>query len=457
MKGTDIHRVYFLGIGGIGMSALARYFLASGKVVAGYDRVATPFTEQLISEGMQIHFEDSISLIPDEFRDHRSTMVVYTPAIPGSHSELRYFKTHGYNLLKRAAVLGNIMKDHKGIAVAGTHGKTTISTMIAHIFTQSGIGCNAFLGGISKNFKSNLVLEKKSDYFIAEADEFDRSFLTLFPDYAVVTSMDDDHMDIYGDRKNLIASFNQFVSQIKPSGILILKNSVSLQVPSGIKTFRYALDETSDYYAFNISREDFIYTFSMHTPSGNISEIRLGANGKLNIENAVAACAIAHLAGIGIESIKISLENYLGVIRRFDVKIHNRKIVFIDDYAHHPEEIKAFITSVKEIFPGKRITGVFQPHLYSRTKTFYSGFADSLSILDDVILLDIYPAREEPLPGISSALILKVLKNKGERLYCSTDTLLPMVEKLKPEVFLTMGAGDIDQLVEPLKEMLLHI
>ena len=457
MKEVDIHRVYFLGIGGIGMSALARYFNSKGKDVAGYDRSSTFLTDQLVGEGMEIHFKDDSSNIPDIYRNAQNTLVVYTPAIPVSNSEYKYFIENGYKLMKRAQVLGKIMEMHKVIAVAGTHGKTTISSMITQIFTHSGTACNAFLGGIAKNFNSNLVLDRNSDFFIAEADEYDRSFLTLFPDSAVVSSLDDDHLDIYGERKNLVASFNQFISQVKPNGVLILKNGVDLNIPPGRKVFRYALKVKTDYYAFDIIRKGLYYEFSIHTPSGDYTKIKLGVHGMLNIENAVAAWAVAHQAGIGVNAISDALQHYQGVQRRFEIKINNENTLFIDDYAHHPEELRAFITSVREIIPGKKITGIFQPHLYSRTRDFAAGFSKSLSLLDNVVLLDIYPAREQPVPGVSSELIFEGLKNKGVKINCSKEQVFKVVEELKPEVLLTMGAGDIDQIVDPLKELLIRM
>jgi len=457
MKETDINRVYLLGAGGIGMSALARYFRSKGKHVAGYDRVLTPLTDLLINEGINIHFSDDVACIPDPFMNKHQTLVIYTPAIPALHHEFQYFRENGYEIMKRSQVLGMIMKQHTSIAVAGTHGKTTTTSMLAHIFSSSGLGCNAFLGGIARNFNSNLVLDKKSDYFIAEADEFDRSFLSLFPDYAVVTSADDDHMDVYGERKNLVASFNQFISQIKPNGVLVVKNGLDLISPEGIRIYKYSMKDETDYYAFNLKKDGIYDIFSIHTPFGDIQEIKLGVAGKLNIENAVASCAIAQMAGIGETAIRTGLGNFQGVVRRFDIRVNDDKVLFIDDYAHHPEELKAFINSVKEIAPGKRIMGVFQPHLYSRTRDLADDFAESLSLIDDVILLDIYPAREIPVPGVSSEMIYNKLHNDGKRIMCSREQLLSLIVDLKPEVLLCMGAGDIDQLVEPISEMLTGI
>jgi UDP-N-acetylmuramate--alanine ligase len=457
MKLNEVHKVYFLGIGGIGMSAIARYFLAQGKEVAGYDRTSTPLTDQLVREGIDIHFQDDISSIPDIFKIKKDTLVVYTPAVPASHSELLHFREEGFTLMKRSQVLGIIMENHKGIAVAGTHGKTTISSMIAHIFRHSGKSCNAFLGGIARNYNSNLLLDPKSDFFIAEADEFDRSFLTLYPEMAVISAVDDDHLDIYGERKHLLAAFNQFASQIKKNGVLIVKKNIELQIPEGIRTFTYSLNEKADYYASDFTKEGLFNRFDIHAGNEVFRDFILGVHGMLNIENAVAAFAIAYQSGISPEKIRSALADYKGVKRRFEIILHTEKILFIDDYAHHPEELKAFITSVKDAIPDARIAGIFQPHLYTRTRDFAEGFSESLSLLHDVILLDIYPAREEPITGVNSELILDKLKNKGEKILCSKTQLLKVTEELNPTVLLTMGAGDIDQMVDPLKELLKRI
>ena len=457
MHYTNIERVYLIGIGGIGMSAVARYFKSVGKDIAGYDHTPAPLTDMLRSEGMNIHFRDDTSLIPEPFKNKKGTLIIYTPAIPATHSELVYFREKGFDVLKRSQVLGKILEQHTSIAIAGTHGKTTISSMTAHIFVHSGTFCNAFLGGIAKNFESNFVLNRSSDFYIAEADEFDRSFLSLFPDYAVVSSMDDDHLDIYGERKNLIASFTQFVNQIKPSGVLVLKKGVEITAKDNIRVLRYALEEKCDYYAFNISPDGLYNKFSIHTPSGDFTDINPGVPGKLNVENAVAAFAIAHQAGIAPALIINSLKDFKGVTRRFDIRLENKNTIYIDDYAHHPEELRAFITSVKERLPGKQITGIFQPHLYTRTRDLAAGFSETLSLLDNVILLNIYPAREKPIPGITSEIILNHLTNTGKKLLCAKEELLGVIEKMNPEALLTMGAGDIDRLVEPLRDLLIRI
>jgi UDP-N-acetylmuramate--alanine ligase len=454
MRLSEVHKVYFLGIGGIGMSAIARYFLAQGKKVGGYDRTSTPLTDQLVREGIEIHFQDNLTWVPETFKCKEDTLVVYTPAIPTNHSEFNYFREQGYTLMKRSQVLGIIMMNHKGIAVAGTHGKTTISSMIAHIFVHSGTYCNAFLGGIARNYDSNLILDSRSDFFIAEADEFDRSFLTLFPDMAVISAVDDDHLDIYGERKNLLDAFHQFASQVKRNGILIVKKNIELENPAGIRIITYSLRDDADYFASGFRKEGLFNRFNIHAGGEVYKDFILGVNGMLNIENAMAAFAVAHLAGINVDSIRSAFASYLGVKRRFEIILHSEKVLFIDDYAHHPEELRAFISSVKDAVPGVRISGIFQPHLYTRTRDFAEGFSKSLSLLDDVILLDIYPAREEPISGVNSQLIFNKLTNKGEKILCSKQQLLAVVEELKPKVLLSMGAGDIDQMVDPVMNLL---
>jgi UDP-N-acetylmuramate--alanine ligase len=457
MKLNDIHKVYFLGIGGIGMSAIARYFLSQGKKVAGYDRTSTPLTDQLVREGMEIHFQDEISLVPGIYKSKSDTLIVYTPAVHESHSEFRYFRENGFSILKRSQVLGIIMETHKGIAVAGTHGKTTISSMIAHIFRHSGKSCNAFLGGITRNYDSNLLLDSGSDYFIAEADEFDRSFLTLFPEMAVISAVDDDHLDIYSNRKNLLEAFQQFVSQIKKGGTLIIKKNIEIINPEGINIFTYSLDQEADYFASDFRKEGLFNRFDIHAGKEVYKDCILGVHGKLNIENAIAAFAIAHQSGISPDKICDALADFKGVKRRFEIILHSQKTLFIDDYAHHPAELRAFITSVKDAIPKARIAGIFQPHLYTRTRDFAGEFSKSLSILDDVILLEIYPAREEPIEGVNATMIFDKLTNNGEKILCSKTQLLRVIEEMNPMVLLSMGAGDIDQMVEPIRELLIRI
>lgn len=449
-----IERAFFIGIGGIGMSALARYFNATGIEVAGYDRVSTTLTDRLSGEGMSIHFTDDISLLPPAFRKPQGTLVIFTPAVPATHRELVFFREHHFRVLKRSEALGLIVKGMKVIAVAGTHGKTTISSMITHILSAGGIKTNAFLGGISTNLGTNFLFSPESDLVVVEADEYDRSFLKLYPDMAVLTAMDADHLDIYGDRKALLETYGNFVSQIRDGGTLLLKQGLSPDHTGHLKTFTYGLSGEADFHPREVIRQGFRYRFSLSARGEVIRGLTLGVYGKVNLENAVAACSVALLTGAGEEALRKGLEGYSGVKRRFEVMIERPDCVFIDDYAHHPEELKAFISSVSEALPGKRLTGIFQPHLYSRTRDFAAGFAESLSALDDVIVLDIYPAREEPIEGVGPELILGQLKNPGEKIHCSKARLLQVIDELNPEVLLTMGAGDIDQLTEPLKELL---
>jgi UDP-N-acetylmuramate--alanine ligase len=452
---TNIKRVYLIGIGGIGMSALARYYHTLGMNVAGYDRTSTVITDQLVKEGMKIHFSDNIELIPSEFRVKEGTLAIYTPAIPTDHKELNYFMANEFELIKRSKALGKISADKKCIAVAGTHGKTTVSTMITHFLEHSGVSCSAFLGGISKNLNSNILINQQSSLLVVEADEFDRSFLSLYPEVAILTSMDADHLDIYGSYEKLNASFTQFVSQIKDEGTLLLKKGLKIDLPPMIKTYSYSLNCKTDFYADNIRHSGFNYTFDLVTPDIIIKNLKLGVYGRLNLENAVGALSVALLLGVEIDKIPEAVLSYKGVWRRFDVQIETEELMFIDDYAHHPEELRAFISSVREALPEKRISGVFQPHLYSRTRDFAPAFAETLSLLDDVILLEIYPAREKPIAGVDSGMIFNELTNKAEKRRCTKEQLLGVIEELKPEVLLTMGAGDIDQMVKPIKEFLL--
>lgn len=448
---TNLNSVYFIGAGGIGMSALARYFVSMGKQVAGYDRVSTPLTDQLTREGVKIFFEDNSELIPDVFRNPERTLVVYTPAVPKDHSQLNYFRKRGFRVIKRSVALGEIFNTGRGIGVAGTHGKTSISTMLAHIVHKSKLGCNAFLGGISKNTGSNFYLDPVSTVNIAEADEFDRSFLALYPEIAVVSSMDADHLDIYHSEENLIKGFESYIAQIRDKGKLIYKYGLTPHIPDHVERFTYSLEEPrSDYYAMEMSPWGIGTQFSMHTPGGTIPGIRLKLPGRLNVENAVAAIAVAHQLGLSPESIALNISDYLGVERRFDVQVVNEKRIYIDDYAHHPEEIRAFLTSVKHLFPGKKLTGIFQPHLFSRTKDFADQFAESLELLDVLILMDIYPAREEPVPGVNSSLIFDQVKLK-EKYLVSREQLMKVLLEQEPDLLVSMGAGDINQFVSPIK------
>lgn len=455
MNLNSITHIYFIGIGGIGMSALARYFKTLGKEVAGYDRTATTLTSQLIAEGMDIHFEDNVQLIPPAFKNKNNNdkiLVIYTPAIPKSHSELNYFNDNAYSVVKRSKVLGLIASANYTVAVAGTHGKTTTSSMIAHILHSSGINIAAFLGGIAKNFNSNFVLPQKNNKIVnvVEADEFDRSFLTLFPNIAVISSMSADHLDIYGTHDELVRSYNTFAGQVKEH--LILKKGLKVSnVKADITT--YSLQSDADVHAKDITISNRSYKFNVMVGNHLIKDLVLGLPGRHNIENAVAAIAVAFKLNIPEEKIREALATYSGVNRRFDYQIKTESLVFIDDYAHHPEELSAAISSVKELYSDKKITGVFQPHLFTRTRDFANEFAQSLSLLDEVILLDIYPARELPIEGVTSEIIFKKI-NCANKIMLSKEKLVEYVENHIPEVLLTLGAGDIDTCVSPLRNML---
>jgi len=454
---NTIERVYFVGIGGIGMSALARYFAKQGKFVAGYDRTQSSLTLELEKEGIDIHYTDDVQLISREFRNSKeNTLVVYTPAVPRNHKELNYFLDNKYNVVKRAQALGVIASAKKTLAVAGTHGKTTTSTLLAHLLSSSRVGCDAFLGGISKNFSSNLVInDKGSDLLVVEADEFDRSFLSLYPQLAIITSVDADHLDIYGSYEEVIGAYEAFASQIKLNGTLIIKQGLGLKplLSTSIKVYTYSLNEQADYYLTNIEIKDGYYHFDLNTPNGKVGHLKLGVPGLYNIENAVAASASALLQGITEEELRKGLSSFSGVVRRFDVQYRGKKAVYIDDYAHHPAELKAAITSVKELYQGRKVTGVFQPHLFTRTRDFTSEFAQSLDLLDEVILLDIYPAREEPIPGVTSESILRLMQNTNRRL-CSRDELKEIIKREDIDILITMGAGDIDRLVPVITKIL---
>lgn len=442
---SKIKHIYFLGIGGIGMSALARYFMSYGIKVTGYDKTPTTLTHELLNEGIKIHFDENISLLAEDI-----DLVIYTPAIPSHHEELLYFKKKAIPLKKRSEILGLITEKEQTIAIAGTHGKTTITSLIAHILSVANIPITAFIGGISKNFNTNLLLNKNSKYTIVEADEFDRSFLTLHPDIAIISAMDADHLDIYKNKKFLEESFVLFSNQLKENGKLIYKNGLDLEKPLNKESFSYHLNTKSDFYLSKVSINKGKYTFNI-SGKFNINDIELGLPGLHNIENSLAAIAVAKLVGIEDQIIKAALSTYQGVKRRFDYIINTDKFVYIDDYAHHPEEIKACINSVKDLFPGKKVTGIFQPHLFSRTRDFADEFATSLGLLDNVILLDIYPARELPIEGINSMMLLNKIKILNKQLVNKTE-IIDKLDCIKPEILLTMGAGDIDQLVEPLKQ-----
>lgn len=457
MEMQKITSVYFVGAGGIGMSALARYFRAKGKQVAGYDKTPSDLTAALIEEGIRIHYMDDITLIPEDCKQIDSTLVIYTPAIPETHTELNYFKANGFTLMKRARVLGEITRTERGLCVAGTHGKTTTSSMLAHLLKQSHIDCNAFLGGILKNYNSNLMLSDKSDLAVIEADEFDRSFHWLNPYMAVITAVDPDHLDIYGTPAAYRESFEHFTSLIRPDGCLVMKKGLQLQprLPEGTKLYTYSAMEEADFFARNIRIGNGDIVFDFVTPDGSIPDVKLGVPVKVNIENGVAAMALAWLNGVTPEEIRRGMETFAGPVRRFDFHLKKDDIVLLDDYAHHPAELKACIQSVKELYPDKKVTGIFQPHLYTRTRDFAADFAASLSLLDELILLDIYPAREEPIPGVTSQIIFDRVTIPNKRMI-RKEELLDLVQKEAAsfEVVLMVGAGNIDRLVEPVKQIL---
>lgn len=438
------------------MSALARYFNTLGKTVGGYDRVSTSFTDKLVREGITIHFSDDPSLVSHEFLDIQSTLVIYTPAVPKTHNELLFFRGKGFRVMKRSEVLGELFQNKYGIAIAGTHGKTTVSTMLAEVLNHSLKGCNAFLGGISKNLESNLLLNNHSDLLVVEADEYDRSFLKLFPKVALVSSADADHLDIYGSYSDLKIAFEEFLKQVDSSGSIVIKKGLNLTMPEKVKSYTYHLDNPeADFYAANIRREGFNHTFNFITPGKVYKDLKLGVYGKINLENMVAALSVAYVLDTEESAMRKGSAEFRGVNRRFDVKVESADHLYIDDYAHHPEEIKAFLNSIREALPGKELTGIFQPHLYSRTRDFAPGFAESLSILDHVILLSIYPAREEPIPGVDSKLIFDKLTNKGDKIICEKEQVFQIIEERKPGALVTMGAGDIDQLVDGIAERLI--
>ncbi len=457
MEMQKITSVYFVGVGGIGMSALARYFEAKGKHVAGYDKTPSDLTAALINEGIRIHYMDDVALIPADCKQVDSTLVVYTPAIPETHAELNYFRENGFTLMKRAQVLGEITRSERGLCVAGTHGKTTTSSMLAHLLKQSHVDCNAFLGGILKNYNSNLMLSDKSDLAVIEADEFDRSFHWLNPYMAVITAVDPDHLDIYGTPEAYRESFEHFTSLIRPDGCLVMKKGLQLQprLPKGAKLYTYSATEEADFFARNIRIGNGDIVFDFVTPTGCIEDVKLGVPVKVNMENGVAAMALAQLNGVTDEEIKRGMASFAGPVRRFDFHLKRNDIVLLDDYAHHPAELKASIQSVKELYPDKKITGIFQPHLYTRTRDFAADFAASLSLLDELILLDIYPAREEPIPGVTSQLIFDQVTLKKKRMI-KKEELLDLVKKEAADfqVVLMLGAGNIDRLVEPVKQIL---
>ena len=446
--------VYFLGIGGIGMSALARYFLHEGRRVAGYDRVRSHLTDQIEAEGAVVHYEEDPAQIPVDFRDPATTIVVYTPAVPADHAELRWFRQNGFEIVKRSQMLGYLSQGKFVMAVAGTHGKTTTTTLVAWLNHRVTGGGSAFLGGISRNFSSNLVLGSGRRLAV-EADEFDRSFHWLSPYMSVITSTDPDHLDIYGTREAYLESFRHYTTLIQPGGALIIRKGLALQpdVQPGVKTYTYSRDE-GDFHAENIRIGNGEIVIDFIAPDTRINDIRLGVPIGINIENGVAAMALAHLNGVTDEEIKQGMAGFRGVDRRFDFKIKTDRLVFLSDYAHHPAEIAQSVKSIRELYRDKKITAIFQPHLYTRTRDFYKDFADSLSLLDEVILTEIYPAREQPIPGVSSQLIYDNLRPGIEKCICRKEDIPDLLSKKPVEVLIVLGAGDLDNYVPSIARLL---
>ena len=455
MDANQLKAVYFIGAGGIGMSALVRYFLSKGKKVGGYDRTPSELTEKLIEEGAQIHYEESVEQIGQDFLNAEETLIVYTPAIPDNHAELQYFRQNGFTIHKRSQVLGMLTRSGKGLCAAGTHGKTTTSTMAAHLLHQSHVGCDAFLGGISKNYGTNLLLSDTSDYVVIEADEFDRSFHWLTPFATVITSTDADHLDIYGTEEAYLESFSHYTSLIQPGGALIMRKGIRLnpRIQEGVTLYTYSREE-GDFHAENVRIGGGEIIFDYVSPLGNIKDIQLGVPVAINIENGIAAMALAQLSGATEEEIKAGMASFRGVDRRFDFKIKTDKVVYLSDYAHHPEEIKQSILSMRALYEDKKLTAVFQPHLYTRTRDFYREFADSLSLLDEVILTDIYPARELPIEGVSSELIFDNLRPGIDKTLCKKEEVIDVLKNKNIEVLITLGAGDIENYVPQICKIL---
>ena len=448
-------KYYFLGIGGIGMSALARYFHTKGFQVAGYDRTETKLTKELQAEGITVSFNENVSEIPFVYTKPENTLVVLTPAIPANHPQLKYFQANNYSIQKRAQVLGDITRQSKGICIAGTHGKTTTSTIAAHLLYQSQVSCNAFLGGIANNYNTNLLLSAESNLVVIEADEYDRSFHQLSPYMAVITSADPDHLDIYETADAFRESFEHFTSLIRPGGALVMRKGIDIvpQLQKGVKLYTYSMNDGGDFTAENIRTVNGEIHFDFVTPNDRLSDVRLGVPVQINVENSVAAMALAWLNGVSFDELRTGISSFSGIYRRFNVVYKSDKIVYMDDYAHHPSELKASIASIRNLYPNRKITGIFQPHLYTRTRDFASAFAEALSQLDELILLDIYPARELPIEGVDSDLILRDVKLKNKTL-CSKENLLPLLKEKELDVLVTFGAGDIDKLVPLIKDQL---
>ncbi|WP_276365821.1 UDP-N-acetylmuramate--L-alanine ligase [Chryseolinea sp. H1M3-3] len=458
MKLEDYHNIYFLGIGGIGMSALGRWFLKKGLNVSGYDRTVTTLTSDLQKEGMVIHFEDNVNNIPKEVIEQKDkTLVIFTPAIPKNHAEYNYLKDNEYTILKRSEVLGLITKGYKTVAVAGTHGKTTTSSMIAHILKVAGKSMVGFLGGITTNYNSNLVMHgeiSNDTLVVVEADEFDRSFLRLYPQIAVVTSADADHLDIYGDHESLVQSFKDFIGQINKGGELIIHESIAEKLSSDadhVSKKNYSMSR-GQFFASNITAKGGFFEFDLQGFK-TVEHVRLGVPGFHNIENAIAASIAAALCGVSTKTIRQALESFKGVKRRFEYIVKGKRIVYVDDYAHHPTEIEAFLRSMKSLYPGRKLTVIFQPHLYSRTRDFAEGFSKSLSLADELFLMDIYPARELPIPGVDSDMLMEKITSPV-KVRCGKEDLMKKLEGVEVDVIVTVGAGDIDTFVEPIRKML---
>ena len=454
MNIKDIKSVYFVGAGGIGMSAIARYFIKKGLVVAGYDKTPSDLTRRLEKEGMLIHYEENLDEIPHACKKKESCLVIYTPAIPETHQELLYFRENGFEIQKRAQVLGTLTQTHKGLCVAGTHGKTTTYTMCAHIMHQSHLNCNAFLGGISKNYGTNYILSD-SDYVVIEADEFDRSFHWLRPWMSVITSTDPDHLDIYGTKEAYLDSFRHYTELIQPGGALIIHRDLEMKehLQDGVRRYDYSLNE-GDFHAENILIENGDITFDFISPIECVPNVQLGQPIPINIENGIAAMAMAQLNGCTAKELKYGLQTYAGVDRRFDFKIKTDRLVFLSDYAHHPKEIYQSARSIRELYKDKHITAIFQPHLYTRTRDFYKEFAEALSLLDEVILTEIYPAREDPIEGVTSQLIYDHLKDGVKKMMISKDQVLDFVKSHHFEVLIVLGAGDLDNMVPKITRLL---
>lgn len=454
MEAKDIKAVYFVGAGGIGMSALVRYFIHRGLIVAGYDKTPSDLTRRLEKEGALIHYEEDVDMIPHACKDKAHCLVVYTPAIPAEHQELCYFRENGFEIQKRAQVLGTLTRQMKGLCVAGTHGKTTTSSMCAHIMHQSHLDCNAFLGGITKNYGTNYIVSD-SEYVVIEADEFDRSFHWLSPWMTVITSTDPDHLDIYGTKEAYLESFRHYTELIQPGGALIIHRDLEMKehLQDGVKRYDYALNE-GDFHAENIKIENGEITFDFISPIENVQKVQLGQPIPINIENGIAAMAMAQLNGCTAEELRYGMQTYGGVDRRFDFKIKTDKLVFLSDYAHHPKEIYQSARSIRELYKDRHITAIFQPHLYTRTRDFYQDFADALSQLDEVILTEIYPAREMPIEGVTSKLIYDRLAPGVKKQLINKDDVLPMIKSRSFDVLIVLGAGDLDNQVPQMAKVL---